>query len=443
MYKQNNKAWGVCMDSLNAQNGFKPKSRMFYGWIIVLLTFVTLLVSAGIRSLPSILLVPFQDEFGWSRGSISSVLSMGIFLYGLVGPFSAALLLRFGVRKVVVLSLAVLAISLAATPFMTALWQFQLLWGLVSGLATGMMANVLGVTVSNLWFVKSKGLVVGLLTASAATGQLIFLPLMAKLTTDLGWRYAIFTAVAVLILVLVIVAIWMRNHPSDVDAAPYGTDEVVPPTPFTGNIFLAPLQNLRYAMKNSTFWLLSGTFFFCGFSTNGLIGTHLIAACGDFGLPEVTAAGLLAMMGLFDLVGTTISGWLSDRFDNRWLLFWYYGLRGLSLLFLPYALDSTPTMLIIFSVFYGLDWIATVPPTAKLSSQVFGKEKSGMIFGWIVVAHQVGASAAAYGAGVMRDWLGTYSQAFMIAGFVCFFASLMAVKIKKHVAAKTATAVQS
>ncbi|WP_178023561.1 MFS transporter [uncultured Paenibacillus sp.] len=420
------------MNEMNLSPEIRPKSRFYYGWIIVLLTFATLLVSAGIRSLPSVLLIPFQDEFGWSRGSISSVISVGIFLYGLVGPFSASMLLRFGFRKVLICSLSVLGLSLAMTPFIHALWQFELLWGLVSGLATGMMANVLGVTVSNQWFVKRKGQIIGLLTASAATGQLLFLPLFAKLTSDFGWRYAVYIAVASIAVVLVAVAIWMRNHPYEVGAAPYGSTEVVKPEPFRGNIFIAPLQNLRLAMKHPTFWLLAGTFFFCGFSTNGLIGTHLIAACGDHGMLEVAAAGLLAMMGVFDLFGTTISGWLSDRFDSRKLLFWYYGLRGLSLLFLPFALSSaSPAMLVVFSVFYGLDWIATVPPTAKLAGETFGKEKSGMIFGWVVVAHQIGASTAAYGAGVLRDWLGSYSQAFVIAGFVCFVAAVMAMQIRK------------
>jgi MFS family permease len=406
-------------------------SGIYYGWVVVLITFITLLVSAGIRSMPSILMLPFEHEFGWSRGGISSVISIGIFLYGLVGPFSAAFLQKFGIRKVVVVSLLVLAISLSITPLMTALWQFEILWGLVSGLATGMMANVLGVTVSNHWFVKRKGLVVGLLTASAATGQLLFLPLLAAITVEIGWRYAIYTSVAAIVVVLIAVAIWMRNHPYDMGVAPYGTEELVRPASFKGNLFLAPLLALRSASKNTTFWLLSGTFFFCGFSTNGLIGTHLIPACGDYGIPEVMAAGLLAMMGLFDLVGTTLSGWLSDRFDSRKLLFWYYGLRGLSLLFLPYALNASPMMLMIFSVFYGLDWIATVPPTVKLASKEFGKEQAGMIFGWIVVAHQVGASAAAYGAGLMREWLGSYTIPFVAAGFVCLFAAIMAIRISK------------
>ncbi len=406
-------------------------SRLYYGWVVVLITFITLLVSAGIRAMPSILMLPFETEFGWSRANISSVISIGIFLYGLVGPFSVALLQKFGIRRVVVISLLALAISLSITPLMTALWQYEILWGLVSGLATGMMANVLGVTVSNHWFVKRKGLVVGLLTASAATGQLLFLPLMAKIAAEVGWRYAIYSAVVAIIIVLVAVAIWMRNHPYDVGVAPYGMEELVKPAPFSGNIFLTPLLALRSALKNNTFWLLAGTFFFCGFSTNGLIGTHLIPADHDHGIPEVTAAGLLALMGMFDLVGTTLSGWLSDRFDSRKLLFWYYGLRGLSLLFLPYALDTNHTMLVIFSAFYGLDWIATVPPTVKLATNEFGKEKAGMIFGWVVVAHQIGASVAAYGGGLLRELLGSYTVPFIAAGLVCLFAALMALRISK------------
>ncbi|MFE5321044.1 MFS transporter [Paenibacillus sp. NPDC056579] len=413
---------------MNAQGA---KSKLYYGWIVVLITFVTLLVSAGIRSMPSILMLPFEKEFGWNRGGISAVISVGIFLYGLTGPFSAALLEKFGIRRIVAASLFVLAASLAVTPMMTSLWQFELLWGVVSGLATGMMANVLGVTVTNHWFVQRRGLVVGLLTASAATGQLLFLPLLAKIMVEAGWRFSIYTAVAVLLVMFVVVLLWMRDHPYDLGLAPYGTEEIVEPKKFQGSIFLTPLQALRSALSNKTFWLLAGTFFFCGFSTNGLIGTHLIPACGDFGIPEVMAAGLLALMGLFDLVGTTMSGWLSDRFDSRKLLFWYYGLRGVSLLFLPYALSAGPTELLVFSIFYGLDWIATVPPTVKLASLEFGKEKAGMIFGWVVVAHQIGASAAAYGAGMMREWFGSYSIPFIGAGFVCFFAALMALSIVK------------
>jgi len=338
------------------------KLKWHYGWVVVAITFATLVVSAGVRSMPGILMLPLADEFDWSRSAISSVMSVGIFLYGMMGPFAASLLQKYGIRRVTVISLSLLAASLVLTPLMQTLWQFQLLWGLLSGLATGMMANVLGVTVAGNWFTERRGLVVGILTASAASGQLIFLPLLAKIISEAGWRYAIYAAAAAVLLVLIIVAVGVRNHPYDIGAAPYGSDQVSRPEEFKGRIFLTPLLVLKDASRNSTFWLLSGTFFFCGVSTNGLISTHLIPACGDFGITEVVAAGLLASMGIFDLIGTTLSGWLSDRFDSRKLLFWYYGLRGLSLIFLPHALSAGPATMMVFSVFYGLDWLATVPP---------------------------------------------------------------------------------
>ncbi|NHN34049.1 MFS transporter [Paenibacillus agricola] len=405
-------------------------SKFYYGWVVIAIVFLTLLVSAAISTFPSVLMQSLEKEYNWDRSTISGVISIRILLFGLVGPFSASLMARFGIRRMMVSSMLVLIFSLGFTPMMTEVWQFVLLWGIVGGLATGTLANVLGVTVANRWFVKHKGLVIGLLTASAATGQLLFLPLLAQITTEIGWRYAVYTIIAALLFLLPVVAIWMRNHPFDVGAAALGTTEISKPAPFIGNLFLTPILVLGSAMRSVTFWLLAGTFFLCGFSTNGLIGTHLIPACGDYNIPIVMAAGLLALMGLFDLVGTTLSGWLSDRFDSRWLLFWYYGLRGLSLIFLPYALEMGYMQLTIFAVFYGLDWIATVPPTAKLTSDTFGREKAGMVFGWILVAHQAGASTAAYGAGVMRELLGSYTIPFVFAGFVCLFAALIALKIR-------------
>ena len=412
--------------------GQSVKQRnLYYGWIVIGIVFLVLLVAAGISSIPSVLMLQFEEEFGWSRGAVSGALSVRIFLYGLMGPFSASLMAKYGVRRMMLIPMGLLVTCLLFSPFMTELWQFFVLWGIFMGLASGALANVLGVTVANRWFVKHKGLVVGLLTASSATGQLLFLPLLARISVNLGWRYAIYTTIGVLVLLIPVVAIWMRNHPYDKGVAALGDTAAAPPVPFTGNLFLAPLLVLRSAVKSGTFWLLAGTFFLCGFSTNGLIGTHLIPACSDYGIPLVMAAGLLALMGMFDMVGTTLSGWLSDRLDSRVLLFWYYGLRGLSLIFLPYALNGGYTMLLIFSVFYGLDWIATVPPTVKITSDLFGREKAGMVFGWILVAHQIGASTAAYGAGLMREWLGSYSVPFVTAGLLCLFAALMAMRIMK------------
>ncbi|MBP1965987.1 MFS transporter [Paenibacillus aceris] len=416
-------------------------SKFYYGWIVIGIVFLTLLISAGISSFPSVLIQSLEKEFGWTRAAISGVISIRILLYGLIGPFSAAMLAKFGVRRTMVSAIFLMLLSLGLTPFITAVWQLMLLWGVLGGLSTGALANVLGVTVANRWFVKHKGLVIGLLTASAATGQLLFLPLLAKITSENGWRNAVYVIMAALLIMLPVIAIWMRNHPYDVGAAPLGSTEIVKPAPFQGNLLLTPIRTLVSVMRSGTFWLLAGTFFFCGFSTNGLIGTHLIAACGDSNIPIVTAAGLLALMGIFDLVGTTFSGWLSDRFDSRWLLFWYYGLRGLSLIFLPYALGTGYTQLTIFAVFYGLDWIATVPPTAKLTSDTFGREKAGMIFGWILVAHQAGASTAAYGAGFLREMLGSYTVPFVAAGFVCLLAAIVALRIRSSKASAAASAV--
>ncbi|GGG54632.1 MFS transporter [Paenibacillus radicis (ex Gao et al. 2016)] len=415
-------------------------SRFYYGWIIVGIVFATLLISAAISSVPSVLMLPLEKEFGWGRSDVSAAASIRILLYGLMGPFSAAFMARFGISRIMLLSILLLVVSIGFTPFITEIWQFIVIWGILVGLGTGSLANVLGVTIANRWFVKHKGLVIGMLTASAATGQLLFLPLIAQATSLWGWRFAIYAIIGALLLLVPLIAFGMRNHPSDLGVPVLGEETIVKPAPFTGNLFMTPIRALGSAAKSGTFWLLAGTFFLCGFSTNGLIGTHLIPACGDFGIPLVIAAGLLSLMGLFDLVGTTLSGWLTDRFDSRKLLFWYYGLRGLSLIFLPYALGSGYTQLLIFSVFYGLDWIATVPPTAKLSSDAFGKEKAGMIFGWIVVAHQAGASTAAYGAGVLRDALGSYTVPFAVAGFLCLFASVMAMRIRKSKSAAVGAA---
>ncbi|MEF3306125.1 MFS transporter [Paenibacillus sp. GYB003] len=413
----------------------QTKRKLHYGWIVAAVAFAALLVSAGVRSLPGVLMLPLEDEFGWDRSGISAAVSINLVLYGLMGPFAAACMEKFGVRVMMTTALALLAAGLALSTAMSSLWQLNVLWGVVVGLGTSVMANVLGVTVANRWFVRRKGLVVGILTASAATGQLLFLPLLAHLSVNAGWRSAVWTAVGALALMIAVSARWTRNYPADVGLPPYGGSELVRPAPFRGNLFVRPLLTLRAASRSGTFWLLAGSFFICGFTTNGLIGTHLIPACGDFGIPEVTAAGLLAFMGVFDLIGTTLSGWLSDRFDSRWLLFWYYGLRGLSLLFLPTALDMGYTELTLFSVFYGLDWIATVPPTVKLTADRFGPEQSGIVFGWIVAAHQLGAATAAFEAGLLREWFGSYDIAFMMAGYVCMLAALLSVRIKRRAAA--------
>jgi MFS family permease len=317
---------------------------------------------------------------------------------------------------------------------MTKVWQLMLLWGVVIGIGTGMTALVLGATVAARWFSARRGLVVGILTASVATGQLIFLPLLASLTERMGWRIALTLICAMLGIAAFAVAMVMRDRPSDVGLRPFG-DEGSEPLPVppanTAPIMAAALGALRDAAKTRVFWILFATFFICGASTNGLIQVHLIPMCLDFGIPQVQAAGLLAAMGVFDFVGTIVSGWLSDRYDNRWLLFWYYGLRGLSLLFLPFT-DFSFYGLSLFAMFYGLDWIATVPPTVRLTAQRFGPERANLVFGWIFAGHQLGAATAAFGAGVSRTVWATYLPAFFAAGALCIVAALITLAISRQ-----------
>ncbi|MCE4223837.1 MFS transporter [Methylobacterium sp. C25] len=406
----------------------KPISttRIHYAWVVAAVTFVVLLVGAGVRATPGIMIVPWEREFGWSAATISVAIAVNIFLYGMIGPFAVAIIERFGLRRSVCAALLVLAAGTASTAWMSAPWQMLLLWGIVVGSGSGMVANVLGATVANRWFFRHRGLVLGLLTASSATGQLVFLPMLASLAVSQGWR-AVSLAVAAAALALVpLVALLLRDRPSDFGLPRYGEAEVKPRLADGVNPARRALQGLATGLRSKDFWLLSGTFFICGASTNGLVGTHLIPACIDHGIPEVTAAGLLALMGLCDLVGTTASGWLTDRFDGRKLLAWYYALRGLSLIFLPYSFDISFYGLSLFAVFYGLDWIATVPPTVSLAGRAFGEENAALMFGWIAAVHQIGAAAAASLAGVVRTNSGDYFAAFVAAGLLCLVAALMA-----------------
>jgi sugar phosphate permease len=396
-----------------------------YAWIVLAITFVVLLTSAAIRATPGVLMVPFENEFGWSRATISVAISTNLLLYGLMGPFSAGFINRYGPRRVMAVSSFMIGLGTLATIAMKQPWQLIALWGVLVGTGTGMVAVVMGATVVQRWFHVHRGLALGLLTASSATGQLIFLPLLAKLVVGSGWRWAV-VVISAVALIIAPFAFWvMRDRPQDKGLKPLGlSDEEDVPAPVGGNPFLAAISALRMASRSREFWILAGSFFVCGASTNGLVGTHLIPACMDHGIPEVEAAGLLAMMGVFDLFGTTGSGWLSDRFDNRLLLFTYYGLRGLALLYLPFGFISEGHGLTLFAVFYGLDWIATVPPTVALTRQVFGAEKAGLVFGWILASHQVGAALAASFAGFIRTVEGSYDYAFTIAGILCMISAV-------------------
>jgi sugar phosphate permease len=401
------------------------------GWIAVTVTFFTLMASAGYRSAPSVLIVPLEEAFGWSRSQISFAVSINVLLFGLVAPFAAALMERFTVRKVVMSALSLVALSATSTIFMTEPWHLWLLWGVGVGVGTGSMALVFAATVANRWFIARKGIVVGALTAATASGQLVFLPMLSHFAITYGWKSVSLTVGGAAVLVVPFIYFFLKEKPELLGITPYGADENwQPPAPNEHSAGRIAIDTLKHSIKTRDYWILFGSFFVCGLSTNGLIGTHFIPAAHDHGMAETVAAGLLALVGVFDVIGTIFSGWLTDRMDPRRLLFFYYGLRGLSLFLLPSILFSTmqPSTL-VFVIFYGLDWVATVPPTLMLCRIVMGTQRSAVVYGWVFVGHQVGASVAAIGAAVLRVNLGDYALAFYISAAMCLIAALAVLRI--------------
>ncbi|MFJ5213623.1 MFS transporter [Streptomyces sp. NPDC088354] len=405
--------------------------RVHRAWYVAVAGFVTLVGAAGFASLPGLLIEPLHSEFGWSRGMIGFAVSVNLALYGLTAPFAAALMDRFGMRRVVVVALLAIATGAGLTVFMRQSWQLVLLWGVLVGLGSGSMALAFATTVTNRWFDKRRGLVTGILTAAGAAGQLVFLPVLSVIVEHAGWRSATLTVAGAALLVAPFVWLLLRDHPADVGLAPYGAARFVPkPPPVTGAAVRA-LRALAGAAKGGPFWLLAGTFAICGASTNGLVKTHFVPAAHDHGMPVTAAASLLAVIGVFDIAGTVASGWFTDRFSPRRLLATYYGLRGLSLMFLPVLMAGTvqPPM-VLFIVFYGLDWVATVPPTIALCREFYGAD-SAIVFGWVLASHQLGAALVAFLGGAARDAFGSYDMVWYSSGALCAIAALMALVIRR------------
>lgn len=402
-----------------------------YAFVVVGVIFLCLLVAAGLRSAPAVMMLPLENSFGWRRDVISLAAGVGILLYGLTGPFAAALMERIGLRRTVIGSLVVMSVSTALSLLMTEPWHLFITWGVFSGVGSGAVASVLGATIVNRWFKTNRGLVMGLMSASSASGMLVFLPLIAALAQSGGWQPVVLAVAVATAALIPFVYFLVPERPASIGMVRFGAeaDDVPPVSPASHGNFLAhTLNTLRRAAGTRVFWYLFATFFVCGFTTNGLVGTHLIAFCGDMGIGEVQAAGLLSMMGIFDLIGTTLSGWLTDRYDPRKLLGVYYAVRGLSLIYLPYS-GFSATSLIIFAVLYGLDWIATVPPTLRLANEAFGDRSGPIVFGWIVAGHQVGAATAAAFGGTMRELQGNYELAFLIAGMTAIAAACISLLI--------------
>ncbi|MBF6073621.1 MFS transporter [Nocardia beijingensis] len=410
-----------------------PRRRLHPAWLVAAVGFVALLGAAGFRSVPSVLMDPLHEEFGWSHGTIGTAVSLNLLLYGLISPFAAALMDRFGIRRVVTCALLLVAAGSGLTVFMSRPWHLVLTWGLLVGIGVGSMSMPFVATITGRWFVRQRGLVTGVLTAAGATGQLVFLPLVSALAHAHGWRVPSLIVAGAALAVAPLVLLFIRDYPSDLGVRAYGAGPDSTAglrVPAAGGASRA-LTVLAAIARRPGFWLLAGGFAVCGASTNGLVGTHFVSAAHDHGMPPTTAASLLAVVGIFDVAGTIASGWLTDRIDPRYLLIGYYTLRGLSLLILPALLGpGTQPSLWMFIVFYGLDWVATVPPTVVLCRELFGAD-GPVAFGWVFASHQIGAAVAATTAGVIRDAQGSYDLAWYLAGGLCGAAAVMSAVIRR------------
>ena len=408
--------------------------RIHPAWIAAIVTFFTLIATSGFRAAPSVLIVPLQNSFGWSRASISTAISINVLVYGLTAPFAAALMERFGIRRVVMVALATVGTGAWCTQYINRPWHLMLLWGFIVGGGTGSMALVFAASIANRWFIKNKGLVVGILTASSAAGNLIFLPGLSHLVTRYGWKSVSVTVSLGAFLMVPVIFLFLKESPLHAAVKPYGApDDYVYPEIVRRNAGREAIDTLKRASKVKNFWFLSGSFFICGLSTSGLIGTHFIPAAMDHGMVMDTAASLLALVGIFDVVGTMASGWLTDRVDPIKLLFFYYFLRGLSLFLLPSILfSSIHASTLVFVIFYGLDWVATVPPTVILCRRVLGPSSGTVVYGWVFACHQIGGSIAALGGAIIHDKLGNYAAAFYAAGVLCIIASYAVLQITRE-----------
>ncbi len=414
----------------------------YYGWVVVGLSFLATLTSAGMRSALPVFINPLEAEFGWSRISISWAGGISLLLFGVGAPLTGWLLDHFGPRRVMLVGLTLLGLGVTGTTLMQEFWHLILLWGLVVGIGAAGMSSVLAASIASRWFVARRGLALGILSGASSTGHLIFIPILMVITVASGWRVGALTMVAVSLCIIALIGFGMRNAPSDIGLEAYGSETESPPasvhrsplrTSVAAEIHLSGTApptpvSIRNAVKNSTFWLLCGSHFVCGGTSSGLIGLHLIPHAIDRGIPEVTAAWTVGVMGAMNLVGTLMAGYLTDRMDARKLLAAVYILRGISLFILPYVTNFSG--LFIFAIIYGLDWFATIPPSIYLTGETFGKQSIGRIYGWIFLAHQVGAFVSAIGAGTIFDWAGRYEPAFIIGGVMGFAAALMALSIK-------------
>jgi MFS family permease len=404
--------------------------RVHYAWVALIVAFTITLGAVGVRAAPGVIIVPLQQAFGWSVGTISAAISLNILLLGMTGPFITGLMETLGLRRTVLLCLSLLLLGTGLSTFITAPWQLFATWGLMVGVGASAGAVGMAAAIANRWFVAHRGLAMGLLSSANAAGQLIFLPILGRLSQTYGWQSVSITVAATIAVLIPLAALLLPESPAAIGLTPLGTTSAPPLAPRAANPFTVAIDGLIRGVRSLDFWLLALSFGVCGFSTNGLIGTHLIAFCVDHGYSQFAGAGILASVGVFSLVGSTISGWLTDRYNPRILLFWIFSLRGLSLMVLPYT-NFDSVSLSVFAVFYGLDWIAVMPPIFALVNEVFGRKSAPVLMSWIFATHQIGGATAAVGAGIVRTWTGSYLLAFMASGLACLLASMLVLRIAR------------
>jgi MFS family permease len=404
--------------------------RVHYAWVALIVAFTITLGAVGVRAAPGVIIVPLQQAFGWSVGTISAAISLNILLLGMTGPFITGLMETLGLRRTVLLCLSLLLLGTGLSTFITAQWQLFATWGLMVGVGASAGAVGMAAAIANRWFVSHRGLAMGLLSSANAAGQLIFLPILGRLSQTYGWQSVSITVAATIAVLIPLAALLLPESPAAIGLTPLGTTSEPPPAPRAANPFTVAIDGLIRGVRSLDFWLLALSFGVCGFSTNGLIGTHLIAFCVDHGYSQFAGAGILASVGVFSLVGSTISGWLTDRYNPRILLFWIFSLRGLSLMVLPYT-NFDSVSLSVFAVFYGLDWIVVMPPIFALVNEVFGRKSAPVLMSWIFATHQIGGATAAVGAGIVRTWTGSYLLAFMASGLACLLASMLVLRIAR------------
>ena len=405
--------------------------RFHYAWVVLAVVFVGMLAGVSVRAAPGVMIGPLKRAFGWDVGLISAAISVNIMLMGLIGPFMTGLMQSLGLKRTMILALLVLMAGTGLSLFMTSPWQLFLTWGVLVGIGAGAGAVGFAGTVANRWFLERTGFASGLLFAANAAGQLLFLPVLAWMAERWGWQGVAMGTTVAIACVIPVVMLLMLESPASVGLPPYGgrTIETARETHAPGgNAVSVAFNALIRASRSMDFWLLCLTFGICGLSTNGLINTHLIAYCLDEGISEMRGASILAVVGLFSLFGSMASGWLCDRYSPRVLLFWYYSLRGLSLVLIPFS-PFDGVSLSVFAVFYGLDWVATGPATFALTNEVFGRRDAPVIVSWIFLAHQIGGSIAAFGAGAVRSASGSYLLAFLASGVACLAASMLVLRI--------------